>query len=172
MLFEVIDVDCFSECNTGCSLGPHAAQERARKVLSETVDVVVAKMRDSIDRAMALTDQDLAEAADEVNLRQDEDLYPCWAALMRLNHLQTQLPLHQADLSEPLHALVQASRVSLGHQGAAPGVERVAHLWYCKSVLTCVRSKDNLCSCATRSLGSTHDSLLPFCCLTQGQTDL
>ena len=82
-------------------------QERAKKVLSETVDAVAAKVQEGIDRAMALTDQDLAEAAEEVMLRQDEDLYPCWAALMRLNQLQGQLALPHAKLEEPLQALLQ-----------------------------------------------------------------
>ena len=87
-------------------------QERARKVLSETVGAVAGKVSEGIDRAMALTNQDLADAADDVLLRKDEDLYPCWAALMRLKHLQAQLSWPGAKLDEPLQALVQAGLVT------------------------------------------------------------
>lgn len=94
-----------------------AVQERARKVLSETVDSVSAKVQEGVNRAMALTDQDLAEAAEEVTLRQDEDLYPCWAALMRLNQLQGQLAVSHAKLEEPLHALLLVSSTGTSGQG-------------------------------------------------------
>ncbi|KAK9861473.1 hypothetical protein WJX84_003608 [Apatococcus fuscideae] len=86
---------------------PASLQERARKVLSETVNTILSKTRESIAGAMGLTDQDLAEAAEGVTQRQDQDLYPCWAALMRLNQLQAQLPLHSAGVAEPLQSLVQ-----------------------------------------------------------------
>lgn len=85
-------------------------QERAKKVLSEAVDTISTKTREGIAGAMALTGYDLAQAAEDVPLRQDEDLLPCWVSLMRLQQLQAQLRLPQANFDTPLQSLVQASR--------------------------------------------------------------
>ncbi len=86
-------------------------QERAKIVLSETVDAVAGKVKEGLARVMALKDEDLADTAESVTLRQDDDLYPCWAALMRLNQLQGQLPLSHPELEEPLQELLQARSV-------------------------------------------------------------
>ena len=86
-------------------------------MLSETMDTIAGKTRESISGAMALSNQDLEEAAEDVHQRQDQDLYPCWAALMRLNQLQAQIPLHQAGVDASLQSFLQASPMgSLGFQ--------------------------------------------------------
>lgn len=88
-------------------------------MLSETVDTIGARTREGIAGAMALTDHDLAQAAEDVPQCQDEDLFPCWASLMRLQQLQAQLRLPQASLDAPLQSLVQASQPCCSYPACA-----------------------------------------------------
>lgn len=91
--------------------------------LSETVEGVTDKLSASIDAVLAMSDADLAEAVNAYSSipreghlsvaasEEDEDLFACRAALLRLHHLQllSKAPSDVPNLYASLHKLVQVT---------------------------------------------------------------
>ena len=96
-------------------------QDLAQASLNETVRELIDKLSSSVDAVLSLSEADLAEATDvyttsardsQVNVmaaEEDEDLFACRAALLRLHHLQllSKVPSDSPSLYISLHKLLQ-----------------------------------------------------------------
>ena len=96
-------------------------QDLAQASLNETVRELIDKLSSSVDAVLSLSEADLAEATDvyttsardsQVNVmaaEEDEDLFACRAALLRLYHLQllSKVPSDSPSLYTSLHKLLQ-----------------------------------------------------------------
>ena len=99
------------------------SQDLAVVRLNETVEEVTDKLSASVDAVLAMSDADLAEAANAYSStareghlgvaasEEDEDLFACRAALLRLHHLQllSKAPCDVPNLDASLHKLVQVT---------------------------------------------------------------
>lgn len=103
--------------------GPHAIQELAHVRLKETAQELIASLSSAADAVLSLSEADLAEAGEAYSsmardsssavkpAEEDEDLFACRAALLRLHHLQllTQMPSESSQLYTSLHKLLEAA---------------------------------------------------------------
>lgn len=107
--------------------------------LTETVEEVTDKLSASVDAVLAMSDADLAEAINAYSSmtreghlgvtasEEDEDLFACRAALLRLHHLQllSKAPSDVPNLYASLHKLVQVT--SLLHCSCLPACLPAEH---------------------------------------------
>ena len=132
-------------------------QDLASARLNETVQELTSKLAASVDAVLSISDADLAEAIEAYSsigrdgrlgtmaAEEDEDLFACRAALMRLHHLQllTKGPSDIPQLYLSLHKLLQASKghqgISIAHTAASPstGTFSLVRLNCCFKLLIC-----------------------------------
>lgn len=105
-----------------CFKLPLSLQDLASARLHETVQELTSNLAASVDAVLSISDADLAEAVEAYSsigrdgrlgtmaAEEDEDLFACRAALLRLHHLQllTKGPSDILQFYLSLHKLLQA----------------------------------------------------------------
>ncbi|DBB17328.1 TPA: hypothetical protein ACH3X3_014371 [Trebouxia sp. C0006] len=127
VLLKHVEADTVAHCArtlVHCTQhGPQAIQDLASVRLNETVEELADKLTASADAVLAMSDADLAEAIQAyssmtkdggiglVASDEDEDLFACRAALLRLHHSQllTKAPSEMPDVYIRLQKLLQAA---------------------------------------------------------------
>ncbi|DBA75127.1 hypothetical protein WJX77_008338 [Trebouxia sp. C0004] len=127
VLLKHVEADTVAHCArtlVHCTQhGPQAIQDLAAVRLNETVEELANKLAASADAVLGMSEADLAEAIEAyssmtrdggigvVASEEDEDLFACRAALLRLHHLQllTKAPSEMLDVYSHLQKLLQAA---------------------------------------------------------------
>lgn len=89
-----------------------AVQDLAQARLTETAEELTAKLAKSVDAILSMSSADLSNATDAYTWgksEEDEDMFACRAALLRLHHLQllTGVPAESPQLYLSLHKFLQ-----------------------------------------------------------------
>ena len=145
-------------------------QELAQVRLKETAQELTSSLSSAADAVLGLSEAELAEAGEAYSsmardsssavkpAEEDEDLFACRAALLRLHHLQllTQMPAENSQLYTSLHKLLEVVTSIFAVAFA------FSSLWFCGSVSlsTCLFQRALSCACTAALLRLHHLQLL------------